>query len=495
MFPMEYTNSENLPTDDGAGTECITNEAQWGVSRATEVSVTGVRADIFNPISSIVNSKVFQFDITCSLNEVLDPKTAKLFLTYKIVDENGDDIPLLNPPIGGNAPARNETSYVLPVNGMAYSLFKSCEIKLNGHTIAGGDMLYAHKANIQKRISVVEPVRKELGLLEGWDQEPIPWDQLSDTERNEIWELDAMPAQGSEERIRVGSLVRRYLDTRGSQQKQLISNICADIFTQNEFLPPNTKLTVVLTRQDNDKFCLISKNNHNYRIVIVNAYIECQVKCLDVEFVQNEILKMQRGQMYRSVFKNIEMTEYFHAQGLSDLSKPVLFNLNSVSPERFFAVLVRQSAMNGSHKRDPFYYTDFNMSHFAHVRNDAKTRHRRVFLRRWGDPNRKNDADVAEVVFNLYKAVNLSCHGDDVLGIDIYNILKGNFIMGFNLQKNDGATSGEIYDLPDNAKNGIEIKLREGLSEAVVNIIYAEYNREILIDSNGNVIVKDNALA
>ena len=492
---MEYTNTENLPTDDGAGAECITNEVQWRASRPTEVSVTGVRADTFNPISSIVNSKVFQFDITCSLNEVLDPKTAKLFFTYKIVDENGDDIPLLNPAVGAAAATKNQTSFVLPVNGMSYALFKSCEIKLNGHTIAGGDMLYAHKGNIQKRISVVEPVRKELGTLEGWDQEPVAWDELTDQDRDKIWDFDAMPTQGSADRIRFGSFVRRYLDTRGSNQKQLISNICADIFTQNEFLPPNTRLTVVLTRQDNDNFCLISKNNHNYRIVIVNAYIECQVKCLDVEFIQSEILKMQRGEKYRSVFKNIEMSEYFFPQGLSDLSKPVLFNLNSVSPERFFAVLVRQSAMNGSYKRDPFNYTDFNMSHFAHIRNDGRTRHRRVFLRRWGRAQRNNDADVAEVVFNLYKALNLSCHGDDVLGINIYNILKRNFIMGFNLQKNDGAISGEIYDLPDNAKNGIEIKLREGLSEPVVMLIYAEYNREILIDSNGNVTVKDNALA
>ena len=75
-----------LAADDGAGAECITNEAQWQDSRPTEVSVIGVRAERFNPISSINNTKVYQFDLTSSLNEVLDPKTVKLIMMYKIVD-------------------------------------------------------------------------------------------------------------------------------------------------------------------------------------------------------------------------------------------------------------------------------------------------------------------------------------------------------------------------------------------------------------------------
>ena len=468
---QQFAGVEDL-IDDGAGGECVTSEAQWNNSRPTEVSVIGVRADRFNAISSINNTKVYQFDIYSSLNEVLDPKTAKLILTYKFVDDQGNDLVDTNKEI-------------LPVNGMAYAMFQSCEIKLNDKTIAGGDMLYAHKGNIQKRLTVVEPVRKEQGSLEGWVQENVAWDDLDAADRVKVFNA----TKPDDDNKLLGPFIRRYLDTLKSKNKLLISDLCADIFTQNEFLPPNSKLTVVLTRQDNDSFCYIVKDaTKKYRIKVINAVVECQVKIMDLDFIETKIEEMKKGQLYRSVFKNVQMLQFYYPAGLMDLSQPILFHLNSVSPDRFFVVLVKQEAMNGDNKLDPFNYTDHKMTSFAHIRSDGRTRHPPVYLRRWA-------GDFAEVVFNLYKAVNLNSSGEDVLGINEYNIVQRNFFMGFNLQKNDGATSGEVYDLPDKQNNGIKILLKEGLEKPVTMLVYAEYDTEILIDSFGNVTVKANALA
>ncbi len=484
MGGFEFVNAEMLAADDGAGAECITNEAQWQDSRPTEVSVIGVRAERFNPISSINNTKVYQFDLTSSLNEVLDPKTVKLIMMYKIVDAQGQDI---------TANAANDLDKVLPVNGIAYAMFKSCEIKVNNKTIAGGDMLYAYKSNIQKRLTVTKPVRDEQGILEGWNQENQAWDDMVDDERKEIFAADQHD-KFFQDPLK-GPFINRYIDTKLSKPKQLITHVCADIFTQNEFLPMNTKLTVVMTRQDSDQFCYLAlKENNKYRIKVMSAQVECQLKIMDLDFIEAEVEKLKKGKLYRSVFKNIEMSEYFFPQGLTDLSKQMLFHLNSVSPDRYFVVLVSQDAKNGAHDKDPFNYQDYTMSEFGHVRSDGRTRHPTVHMRRFGG-GVDHEFDVAEPVFNLYKALNLDCNGEDVCGINQYNILHRNFFMGFNLQKNDGATSGEIYDLPDQHSNGIMVHLKKALPEPVVMIIYAEFNTELLIDAFGNVTLKANALA
>jgi len=486
-YVNEYVSSEVLPNDDGAGGECLTSETQWRNSKQTEISVIGVRTDQFDPISSISNTKTYQFELYSSLNELLDVKTVKLFLMYKIVDTQGND---LQPLTTGPNNDINPITKVVPVCGMATAMFKSCEIKINDITITPGDALYAFKSDMQKRLTIPEPSRKEQGSLEGFVQEYHAWDDLPDADKEEIFEATAP----SSDPIK-GPFIRRFLDTKGSKQKQLISDITADITSQSEFLAPNTKMTVILSRQDDDSFCYLTKSdsNHDYKIKVISAHIECEMKIMDTDFITYKMEELKKDP-YRAAYKNIQMQEFFFSSGLMDLSKPILFHLNSVSPDRFFCVLLDQVAKNGQKDKDPFNYTDKVMSSFEHVRSDGRTRHRPVHLRRWGAPG-YNNPDVCEVVHNLYKAVNLSTNGEDTLGIDMYNILRRNFFMGFNLQKNEGATCGAIYDLPDRQNNGIKIHLKRALTHACVMLVYAEYNTEILIDSYGNVTLRANALA
>ena len=478
-----YIPREVLPNDDGTGEEVVTTEAQFSRSLPTEVSVIGVRTDNIQPTTSVHNSKVLQWHIQSSLNYLINPKATKVIIEYKIVDQNGNNLPLTIPG-QNNQNVDNPDARVLPVNGLGSALFKSCEIKVNDKTIAGGSNLYAFKADIQTRVSNNKEVKDNQLTLQGWYEEEIAWDDLTNAAKDVIFTTDDLSVEAPQ----LNGFIHRWLNTKGSKRDILVTDVFSDVFNEHVFLPPNASLDVILTRQDNDKFCLLTDRNEEYKIVIEKAYLEVEMKVMDADFIETKVENMKKGIPWRASFKHVEMMRYTYGQNLTDLSRYNLFNINSVSPNRFFVVLLRQNAFNGDYTLDPFNYTGFNMEHFKYDRTDNNTRHPIVYVNRW-------DKDYKQAVYNLYKAVGLNVGPEEALGITNYNFDRRNFIMGFNLEKNEGATAGVIYDLPDKVVHSLEIKLKTGLTNPVSMIIYAEFNAEMLIDAYGNVTLKENALA
>ena len=474
---MDFVSDLQLPIDDGYGSEVISDEASFYESNPTEISTTGVRAIKVSPITNIQGSTVYQFEFKSALNEVIDVKRIKLRLVFQIVKRDGNNIPEFE---ADNTTPTN-LSKVVQVNSLGSAFFTGCQVNVNGTTIEGGDTMYAYKADIQNRLTHSKDVKANQLQLSGFTNEYCKWENLSDNEKDLIWTATAP----NPSLPRVNPFIERYLRSKGSKKFTIETEIYADFFKEHKFLPPNTTLSIALTKvQHPETFCLLTDQNSNYMVKCISADLKVQLKLLDEDFVDVSINNFKNGAPYRTSYTTAEMIRYSSPQGLTDLGETDIFKLNSYSPNRFIIVFVDQKAFNGDKKSDPFNYKRHGVHYFALLRSDGNTRHLPVYMDRW-------DGDIDEGLANLYQALDLNTDPDESLGIDYFNFDLGNFFMAFDLQKTENPG---VYSLPDKAVNTVEIK-SAALENPIAKIVYAEFNTELIIDAYGNVTVRKNALA
>ena len=476
----QYVADSQLPIDDGAGSEVITDEADFYMSNATEISTTGVDTATIPPVQSIEGNNVYMFRYKSALRQVIDVKKTKLRLTMKITYADGTNIPAQI----GNPATDNPALKVLPVNNIGSALFNSCEVSINDQIIEGGDTMYAYKADIQTRLKNSKDVKDNQLKLQNFTNEYCKWDDLTTAEKDSIF-----AATGADyNNRRKYPFIERYLRSKKSKVFQVESDIYADFFREHKFLPPNTSLQIALTKQkDPEKFCLLAEEDTEYKIVVIKAELILKLKQLDQDFVDTSITNFRNGAPYRTEYTSVEIIRFATNTGYTDLGETDIFKLNSYSPERFVMVLVDQDAFNGIKNKDPFAYKRHGVKYFKLKRSDNLTRHEPVFMDRWGNDTK----DILEGVSNLYLALDLYSNPEESIGIDMGNFDLGNFFMAFNLKKTEGQG---VYSLPDKAVNSLEITCA-ALTCPIAKIVYAEFNTELLIDAFGTVTVRKNALA
>ena len=476
----QYVADTQLPNDDGAGSEVVTDEAQLSISNSTEVSIQNVRAIKLQPVYSISNSRVIQFEYTSCQKEVIDAKMTRLKLVLKIVDQAGNDLPLVNQ--AGNLPGG---TCVIPVNSIGSAMFSSCEVKVNGLVVEGGDTMYAYKADFQNRLGNNLEVKKNQ-LQNKWIyHEPVKWDFLTAAEKNSVFAATELKP----DKPHLNPFIDRWLRSKGSKNMVVNADLYADFFKEHKFLPANTTINIALTRQPDDNFALLTnQQGRSYQIRVVSAELQGEEKIMDSDYLDTKIQEMRSGKPYRTNFQTCDVLRFTSPPGLTEIGENNIFKLQSYSPNNFSLVLVDQDAYNGDNQKCPFAYKLNGVRYVEHKRSDGNTRHLPFEMGRWGNAGE----DVDDGVSNLYTALDMLVGPEEAVGIDANNFAKGHAFLSFNLKK---ALAPNIFSMPDKAVNSLVVKCTPALPNAIAKIIYAEYDTEVLIDGFGNVTVRKNALA
>ena len=318
--------------------------------------------------------------------------------------------------------------------------------------------------------------------LDLFTKELVTWDYLTPDEKKEIFQSKTLKP----DKPRINPFIKRWLRTRGSKKCFVETSIYADFFKEHKFLPPDTTLSVSLSKNlQADKFCLLTDKDGDFHIKIESVELTLDTVYADQDFVDIATRNFAAGAKYRTDYPTCQMIRFSEAKGISDIGENDIFQWNSYSPKRFSMVFVDQDAFNGDKKKDPFTYKRHNTRYFALLRGDNCSRHLPVHMDRW-------KGDVGEGLSNLYTALDLSTNPEESLGIGFENFDQGHFFMAFNLEKTENPA---VFSLPDKWSNSLEVRCEPPLTTPIAKIVYAEFNTELLIDTFGNTTVMKNALA
>ena len=176
------------------------------------------------------------------------------------------------------------------MNGMGYTLFNNVKVALNNVLIDSGSVLYPYRGDFETRLFNDGNVKDGSSLLMGFNEEVVPFEDVRDVVANFPWQ-EVAEGDRNPDGLPHSALNRRYKRSCQSKSVFLITPIFSEIFDQDKWLPPKTKLFISL-EQNKPAFSLLSKhegaNDDTYKIEILNCDLYMKIVEMD-SMVDKEI--------------------------------------------------------------------------------------------------------------------------------------------------------------------------------------------------------------
>lgn len=142
-----------------------------------------------------------------------------------------------------------------------------------------------------------------------------------------------------------------------------------DLMTCEKYLPPNTKLSITLRRNDN-AFLLVQDAGCKHSIGVGLKDLSLKVNMLEVspEVLNHHQQKLNRGQTMRIRYTQNILKTFTVPKGSMKLQHHNLF-FGAKLPNRVYMVFVEQEAYNGHLQKNPFQFDQANMCEASLVVN------------------------------------------------------------------------------------------------------------------------------
>ena len=105
---------------------------------------------------------------------------------------------------------------MLSVNGLGTAWFKEIDVKINGTPVSFDGGMYAHRADIENRLSYLETFKNIHLSMMGFDEEDVPFDDINN---DDIHWVDANEDHAHQ------AILRRYLKGKASKKIYTIARI------------------------------------------------------------------------------------------------------------------------------------------------------------------------------------------------------------------------------------------------------------------------------
>ena len=120
----------------------------------------------FNPMYSIDKEGPICFSIPETTKELILPSSIQLYLELS-VQSKGDTI------------TEDGKAHVIPVNGIANSLFKNVKVKINNTVVSNINNMYAYRANLENCLGMDIGVQTRSMSMEGYYPETKCFDDIA----------------------------------------------------------------------------------------------------------------------------------------------------------------------------------------------------------------------------------------------------------------------------------------------------------------------------
>ena len=352
---------------------------------------------------------------------------------------------------------------VLPVNGLGTAWLKKIDVKLNETTVSFDGNMYSHRVDIENRLSYPDTVKKGHLSMMGFDEEMEAFDEINDGDIQ--WD-DANPAEHA-----YPAILRRYLKGKASKNMYTIARIHSEIFEQPTLLLPNTVLDIDFDRHDSDFLLLTKHNDRNYILKMESCELLTRLVDMDEEITAEIDSVSISGRSMLYPVCRVKMMYYSCGANIVDLSNFNLLTMEgNLLPHRIIVVMVREDAVHGNYNRDPFNYQHFNLAEFS-----LKVGSEQIPL--------------PKLKCNMLLANHLLFSNEE-LGINPSNYRNGNVFFSLGLSQ---MPPGQSFEMTQEKPVLLILKLRRANNFVINVIVYSEYDSEVEMMNNRNVICHEYA--
>ena len=143
----------------------------------------------------------------------------------------------------------------VPMNGIGHTIFNNVKVSLNETQIDSGSTLYPYRGDFETRLSYPESVKDSCLDMIGLDIELVSFEDIMDVNmRGENLIDETLIADASNH----PQLVCQFVNSVDSQTMHIMTPIHSEIFDQNKWLPPQSKLYISM-EQNSSNFALMNK--------------------------------------------------------------------------------------------------------------------------------------------------------------------------------------------------------------------------------------------
>lgn len=399
----------------------------------------------FTPISTIVQSSPIEFHVAGAERLHLDLGKSYLYIRVKIV--NSDD---------SNLTANDDVG---PVNLSLHSLFSNVDVELCGKMVNDTNGLYPYRAYLETLLTFPSSCMESQLQSSGW---------YKDTGgRMEVFRM-------GDDGENLGFKKRGALFAQ-SREVELIGRPHCDLFNIGMTIPSCCNLMLRLHRSINS-FLIKTSTTNEYKFVINDAKFLVQTEEMNADYLQQIEKQLQLRNIHLPLTR-VSMKTLTVPRGQTTILHDNIY-LGQI-PERIIIALVRDTAMSGQHRQNPFNFHHFGLNFLALYVNGEIV------------PSRPFQPNFTQ---NLYLRDYLSLFsGTRTLFTDhTVSISRDDYATGYAIWAFDLSTDiecGVSLAPPRNGNVRVELKFAEATNETVNVICYAEFRSFIEIDKYRSVVL------
>ena len=283
------------------------------------------------------------------------------------------------------------------------------------------------------------------------------------------------------ENITNDAAVKRSNRIRTSRSITTYSKLHCSLFTTNKALPTSLKIRVSLTR-NTDAFLLLAEEESNYKLVIEDVYL-----LTTFQKPRDVILDIMDDRLKKSPAVYYVTKPEIIVRPITQTSKVIRMNdlFQEKLPKYAFFCIQGGEDFEGKISKNPYTFIPF--SKFQFYVNGTPYFADPLDIVSRGVAGKKIYDENAVYLRQLYKTIGKDLRGDCLINRDNFQL---NFIVGLSLTSDRCSTICNHLNLQEDASTHLEINMgEETLPEGALLVIYAMYDRQILINSQRSITI------
>ncbi|XP_062835853.1 uncharacterized protein F54H12.2-like [Anolis carolinensis] len=427
----------------GCSEECTKSELDLFHIGATQTSIERSLYIEVPPLTALTEAAPLDFFIAGNGEDYMDLNNTLLYLTCKVVNEDGTNLP-------------NDAAVGL-VNYPIASIFSQLDVTLGDRLISQSNNCYPYRAYIESVLNYCEDTlatQFTAGLF-----------YKDDAGEHESTELDG-ENDGFIKRATLGA---------GSRKIDLMGHLHADLFFQEKLLLNGVDVKIKLTRNKN-AFCLMSNDaNKRYKLHILSASLFVKKVKLTpgVRLGHAEALLTSNA---KYPVDRVSMKVFSIPVGSRVSNQENLF-LGQL-PKQVVIGLVDNDSFSGAYNKNPFNFKHYDIN-FAALYLDGEQYPMKPF-----QPNFEEDNCVREYM-SLVQTAGKHMK-DSALLINREEYAKGYTLFAFDLTPDQECA--DHYSLIKTGNLRAELRFAKPLPTTVNMLVYGVFDNVIEINHRRNVL-------
>ena len=425
----------------------------------TQVAIEDIYDLKVHPVSSLFNDGAINFDL---------PPQPKGLLS------NVDVITTFSIKYGTNSNKVGSSDQVSVVNNIANSLWTLVDVK------------------IDDRVSLMQSMRNSYAYQtffnNALNHDNVHEDYLF---ANELFLMDTASNKATSEGMIFGKVegkeitndgaVKRADRVRKGKSITTFSKLHCPLLTTNKALPTAIKIRISLTR-NTDAFLLLS-DDPGYKLIIEDIYL-----LATFQKPRDAVLKIMDERLLKSPAIYYVTKPEIIVRPITQTSKVIRMNdlFQEKLPKYAFFCIQGSEDFEGKISKNPYTFIPFSKFQF-YVNGTPYFADPLEIDSAEGPGDSRVYSENAIYLRQLYKTIGKDLRGNCLINRDNFQL---NFIVGLSLTSDRCSTICNHLNLQEVASTHLEIDIgEEKLPDDALLVIYAMYDRQILINSQRAVTI------